>query len=94
MCAANSTGAAQVATYNGLSANASTTTNGAYQLGQQVARQCIIDFASTALITSTGWAFHNTSGVYTRGAYTDYLTRAREPSGSMSRSCADKQTLS
>ena len=44
----------------------------------QVARQCILA-SNTALVTSTGWTFHNTSGIYTRPTGTDYLLRAREP---------------
>ena len=57
---------------------ANSSSNGAFELAAKVAKQCITA-SSTALKSSTGWTFHNTSGDYTRGDYTDYLLRARKP---------------
>lgn len=48
-----------------------------FNLGQQVARQCILN-SSTSLVTNSGWTFHNQSGLYSSNGYTDYLLRARE----------------
>lgn len=49
----------------------------AFDLGRQVAEKCIVA-GNTALVTRTGWTFHNTSGVYQTPAGTDYLLRARK----------------
>ena len=69
----------QITTFTTFSqAGAAGTSNSAFQLGQQVARRCILDQTSTALVTNTGWAFHNTSGIYSTPSGTDYLLRARK----------------
>ncbi|KAK9827504.1 hypothetical protein WJX74_006310 [Apatococcus lobatus] len=68
----------QVATLQNLIQNASDpSTNSAFQLGAQVAKKCILR-TNVGFVASTGWTFHNASGVYDRASGTDYLDRAQD----------------
>jgi len=55
--------------------NATGLASTAFQLGRQIALTCILSpAANVGLVTSTGWTFHNNSGIYG----SNYLLRARE----------------
>lgn len=77
--AVNGSTAQRIATLNSLVQNATknASSNGAFQLGQQVASNCILK-STIALKSYTGWSYSNTSGIYTTATGTDYLLRARE----------------
>lgn len=78
--AGNGTSAAEVSTLQTLIRNASDPSQaGAFQLGNQVASKCIIN-TNLEFVASTGWTFHNDSGVYNQANGIDYLGRAREAS--------------
>ena len=82
--AVNGTATNLANTLRALSANAANNgtgvTNLAYKVAQQVAYTCITSpKASTAIVTNTGWSFHNTTGVYARSTGLDYLLRACKP---------------
>ncbi|KAA6420889.1 MAG: hypothetical protein FRX49_09030 [Trebouxia sp. A1-2] len=71
----NSTQAQTLAALSTAATNATGLASTAFQLGRQVALTCILSpAANVGLVTSTGWTFHNNSGIYG----SNYLLRAQD----------------